>query len=122
MRYFAILLTMIFFWGCYPGEDALRTELCFTTQHHELIIPNINIYVKFNTTTFPGYDPDASFDRTLVSDANGRVCMKDFPLGEHWFVGIGYDEIIREQVIGQMRLRFDLTQLKVDTILYVGEE
>ena len=58
----------------------------------------------------------------LTSDANGRVCFNDIPLGNHWFVGIGYDEEIREQVIGNIDIRFDLSNLQVDQILYVGEE
>ncbi|NND07373.1 MAG: hypothetical protein HKN87_13430 [Saprospiraceae bacterium] len=107
--------------SCNKGGDR-TTHLCFTTQHHDLIIPNISIYVKYAATDFPGYEPIEQFDNTLVSDENGRVCMSNFPLGNHWFVAIGYDELIREQVIGAMMIRFDLSHLSADTILYVGEE
>lgn len=96
--------------------------MCFTTQHHDLVIPNITIYVKYATTEFPGYEPLDQFNKVLVSDENGRVCMSDFPLGNHWFIAVGYDELIREQVIGNIMIRFDFRQLQADTVLYVGEE
>jgi hypothetical protein len=103
-------------------SNELRTSICFTTQHHDEVIPNISIFVKYSTQDFPGYDPPEQFDDVIISDAQGKVCLNDFPLGHHWFVAIGYDELIREQVIGNMDLTFDLRNLKVDTIMYVGEE
>lgn len=113
----AILLTLL---GC-SGND-LRTRVCFTTHHHEKVIPNITIWVKFNSETFPGWDPPYNFDTSIESDENGRVCMNDFPLGHHWFVGFGYDPEIGQQVIGSWDYEFNLRNLEVDTILYVGEE
>ena len=110
------------FWQCSSSSNGLRTEACFTTQHHDKIIPNITVYVKFDAVDFPGYDDLESFNLRQTSDAQGRVCFRDFPLGDHWFVAIGYDEEIREQVIGNIDIRFDLSNLKVDQILYVGEE
>ncbi|NND32294.1 MAG: hypothetical protein HKN76_06845 [Saprospiraceae bacterium] len=107
--------------SCSQRSD-LRTNLCLITQHHDKVIPDITIYVKFNTDDFPGYDPPEQFDRVIVSDAQGKVCLSDFPLGHHWFVGIGYDEEIREQVIGNIDLYFDLRNLSAEAILYVGEE
>jgi hypothetical protein len=117
--WFSLSMTLT---DCTRADPNLRTEACFTTQHHEKVIPNIDVYVKFQTTAFPGYDHFEQFNIMKTSDANGRVCFRDLPLGDHWFVAIGYDEGIREQVIGSIDLRFDLKNLKVDQILYVGEE
>ncbi len=118
---FSLLLLLTFSLACNKGE-ALRTHLCFTTQHHEKVIPDITIYIRYNSDVFPGFDPPKNFDTFVVSDSKGRVCIQDFPLGNHWFVGFGYDPEIREQVYGAMDIRFDLRNLKVDTVLYVGEE
>lgn len=108
--------------GCTKNNLDRRSHICFTTQHHDLIIPNITIYVKYGATEYPGYEPLDQFHKVLTSDENGRVCMQDIPLGSHWFMAIGYDELIREQVIGNIPLRFDLNHLQIDTVLYVGEE
>ena len=107
--------------GCFRGNE-LRTSACFTTHHHEKVIPEITIWIKFDSDTFPGFDPPYNFDTSIESDANGRVCIQDFPLGHHWFVGFGYDPEIGQQVIGSWDFEFNLRNLKVDTIFYVGEE
>ncbi len=107
---------------CHAGENQIRTQACFTTQHHSKIIPNITVYVRLNTLDFPGYDNLDEFHLMATSNGQGRVCFDDMPLGDHWFVAIGCDEEIREQVIGNIDIRFDRSNLKVDQILYVGEE
>ncbi len=116
-----VLLTLNIL-GCTIGGNDVRTHVCFQTKHHEEVIPNITIYVKYGATEYPGYEPESQFHDVWTSDENGRVCMSDVPLGSHWFMAIGYDEKIREQVIGNMPLRLDLNNLTIDTILYVGEE
>lgn len=121
LQIFAVLLVFAFFYtDC--NEGGIETKACFTTQHHEEIIGDITVSVKFDATEFPGYDPSGDFDRQQVSDSQGNVCFKNIPFGTHWFVAIGYDEKIREQVIGQMLITFNFSTTQVDTILYVGEE
>jgi hypothetical protein len=116
-------LTVYFISGC---EDTFgpkqTTTIDLVTQHHDEIIPNIDIYVKYFTTDFPGFDNLETFDTILISNAAGRATLRNFPLGQHWFVGIGFDEKIKEQVYGAMDITFNLRNLTVDTILYVGEE
>ncbi len=126
IRHLSLLLLLLpiqlLLCGCSGVDSSQRTEACFTTQHHENVIPNIDVFVKFHTVEFPGYFPEEQFDLKLTSDAQGRVCFRDFPLGSHWFVGIGFDEEIREMVIGNNNYHFDLNNLKVEDILFVGEE
>ena len=98
------------------------TTIDFITQHHNEIIPNIHIYVKYFTTDFPGFDDMENFDTVIVSNSSGRASLRNFPLGNHWFVGVGFDEKIKEQVYGGLDVTFNLRNLMVDTILYVGEE
>ena len=119
--FFAILCVAAFFASC-EKSNTVHTQVNFTTQHHEKIIPNITVFVKYNTSEFPGYDPPDIFDDSAVSDDRGKVSFRDIPLGHHWFVGVGFDEEIKEQVIGNMDYQFDLRHLRLDTILYVGEE
>ena len=122
ISYLLALNLGVTFMSCNQADPNLRTQACFTTQHHNQIIPNIAVYVKFDAIDFPGYDNFNQFNLMQTSDRNGRVCFNDIPLGNHWFVAIGYDEEIREQVIGNIDIRFDLSNLRIDQILYVGEE
>ena len=107
--------------SCSKSAD-LRTSVCFTTKHHDKVISDITIYIKFNSEEFPGFDPQHNFDTFITSDNLGKVCMQDFPLGNHWFIGFGYDTEIGQQVYGALDIEFNLRNLRVDTILYVGEE
>jgi hypothetical protein len=117
-----MLFCFILLWlSCNKSAD-LRTSLCFTTRHHDLVIPDITIYIKYNSEVFPGFDPEHNFDTSSTSNKLGQVCMHDFPLGNHWFVGFGYDSLIRQQVYGALDIEFNLRNLRVDTILFVGEE
>ena len=114
----------IFIVGCSDtfGTSGQTTSVNFITRHHDEIIPNIEIYVKYFVTDFPGYEQFETFDTVLISSSSGRASLRNFPLGHHWFVAIGFDEKIREQVIGNIDLTFNLRNLQVDTIMYVGEE
>ena len=122
LLYFPLFAIGLLSLNCNQADNQIRTQACFTTQHHSKVIPNITVYVKLNTLDFPGYDNLEQFHLRADSDAQGRVCFNDIPLGDHWFVAIGFDEKIREQVIGNIDIRFDRSNLKVDQILYVGEE
>ena len=113
VRHLIYFLSLVLI-SCSSIGSSPRTQACFTTQHHEKIIPNIEVYVKFNTTEFPGYVDLDQFHMQLTSDANGRVCFNDIPLGNHWFVGIGYDEEIGRQGI----LIFDLISVICRWIKY----
>ncbi|MDH3651743.1 MAG: hypothetical protein OEQ53_18810 [Saprospiraceae bacterium] len=104
------------------GDNRPRTSLTITVQHHDRVISGIDVHVKFFATEFPGYDNWEQFDAIQRSDNQGQVRFADFPLGNHWFIGIGYDELIREQVIGNIDLRFDLANLSQDVVMYVSEE
>ena len=108
-------------WSC-NKEGSAQTEIRFQVRHHERFLPDVDIQVYLNQTEVPGLDELDQHDAIFTTDENGRAKLSAIPLGNHWFVALGYDEVIREQVIGHMPLRFDLSQLVQDTIMYVGEE
>ncbi len=76
-----LCLITLGFLGCDKVGRGGTTEVCFVTQHHEEIIPNIKIYVKYRTDEFPGYDSDLSFDAIWESDSRGQICVQGLPLG-----------------------------------------
>ena len=120
--FFSLLLCLVI-QSCDKTLGARQTtSIDFVTQHHSEIIPNIEIYVKYFTEDFPGFEDLETYDTMIVSNAAGRASFKNFPLGHHWFVGFGFDEKIQEQVYGALDITFNLRNLQVDTILYVGEE
>ena len=103
------------------GPIFLSTKVCFKTQHHERAVSPIDVYIQYGATGFPGYENLSVFDTMIVTDEFGDVCFPSVPLGKHYVVGIGYDDLLQEPVRGS--LPFEITNLRVpwDTILYISE-
>jgi hypothetical protein len=128
MRFFIVFgLISFLFAACrppLPDEIPLPTQLCVKTQHHHQPIPQANIYIKYNTESFPGYDRGADyFDAAFRTGANARGCLAPIPEGRHWLVAFGYDSLYYpHEVYGSMQIEVSLNgQAKIDTILYVSE-
>jgi hypothetical protein len=118
---FAFVLVLVF--GCkpYPETIELPTSVCLRVQHHTLPIPDAQLYIIYNTDTFPGYDkPESYFDEKMVADDQAQLCFKSVPEGNHWVVGYGYDGAY--DLLGSMRIHIDLKNRPViDTIFYMSE-
>lgn len=97
---------------------------CVTTQHHDLIIGDIKVYVKYNATdfNFPGYEDIAEYDTVFTTNAQGKGCIENLPIGKHWLVGIGFDPAINQGIEGRDFVEVSFENPEVDMILYVGEE
>lgn len=107
-------------------SDAPRilNQTCVTTQHHELIIGEIDIYVKYDATdfNFPGWEDLAEYDTVFTTNAAGRGCINNLPIGKHWLVGLGFDNQINQTIKGRVFVDISFENPEVDMILYVGEE
>lgn len=107
-----------------PETLPLPTRICVRTQHHAQPIPHATVYIKYFTTTFPGYhQPPSYFDASFETGPNGRGCMEAVPEGKHWLVAFGYDSLhVPPEVFGSMPVDISLNgRAKLDTTLYVSE-
>ncbi|MEM6318406.1 MAG: hypothetical protein AAF960_12105 [Bacteroidota bacterium] len=120
-----LFILLLGFVAC-QSKPTVRTlnRTCVTTQHHELIIDDIDVYIKYDATdfNFPGWEDLAEYDTVFTTDAVGRGCMDNLPIGTHWFVGLGFDEDINFAVKGRALVDISFAEPEVDFILYVGEE
>ncbi len=107
------------------GTIPISTEICIEARHHDVPHPELNIFLKYNVDTFPGYYNEASwYDTMLVTDAAGRACVGPVPPGKHWIIGLGFDEHAQQllPVFGRLPVVVDLEKKpKIDTILYLYE-
>ncbi len=121
--------TTLIYTQCRPTDEGgtlpLPTSICLTTKHHEIPVPGMNVLLKYNIDTFPGYyNPIEYYDTLLISDAQGRVCVGAVPLGKHWAVALGVDEHAQQivPVYGRLPIVIDLEKrMKVDTVVYLYE-
>ncbi len=117
-------LTMFLFLmvsSCVKKEPVPQSKICFTTYHHERIIPHTKIHVKYHAERFPGYDDRSVYDTHFDTDDNGQVCVIGTPIGIHWFAGFGTDSLLQEEVFGSRRINVSWAGYQLDTIIYVSE-
>ena len=125
-KLYLLLPLFCFLIACQKSEDVARTlnRTCVTTQHHELIIGDIDVYVKYDATdfNFPSFEDLAEYDTVFTTDAVGRGCITNLPIGKHWLVGLGFDPQINLAIKGRAFVDISFENPEVDMILYVGEE
>jgi len=124
MRYLLVLFPILLC-ACKKEKAAvILNQTCVTTQHHELIIGNIDIYIKYDASdfNFPGYEDLAEYDTIFSTNRVGMACINNLPTGRHWMVGLGYDETLKLPVKGRTFLNISFEQPEQEIILYVGEE
>ncbi len=68
-------------------------------SHHEKPIPNCVVYIKFNTSDFPGESP-TNYDGSVTADSKGEYTFPKVYAGDYYLYGIGYDNAIMEIVKG----------------------
>ncbi len=107
--------------SCVDNEPVIQSQICFTTYHHERVIPHTKVYVKYYAERFPGYDDRSVYDTHFDTDGSGQVCMVDVPIGIHWFACFGVDSLIGEDVFGSRRINVPSSAYQLDTIIYVSE-
>lgn len=121
-----LLLTISCFFLACRQKETLRilNKTCVTTQHHDLIIGDIDVYIKYDATdfNFPGWEDLAEYDTVFTTNAVGNGCITNLPIGKHWLVGLGFDTAINTAIKGRIFLDISFEKPEVDLILYVGEE
>ncbi len=93
-------------------------------MHHDVPVPDVNVFIKYNQVEFPGYDKPATyFDTLLVSNEKGLVTLQPILQGRHWAVAFGASEHgIVLPIYGSMPFYIDLdSHPVVDTIIYTFE-
>lgn len=125
MKRLLYFLLPLFFLSCQKEETPrIFNRTCITTQHHELIIGDIDVYVKYNATdfNFPGWEDLAEYDTVFTTNAVGKGCIENLPIGKHWLVGLGFDDAINLGIKGRAFVDISFAEPEIDMILYVGEE
>jgi hypothetical protein len=115
--------------ACHRGDEVveipLPTRLCVQTYHHEFPIPEANVFVKYNSDVYPGFDQPATyFDTTFQTGANADGCLAALPIGTHWLIAYGADWQggTPLPVYGSLKITIDLeANTTIDTVLYVSE-
>lgn len=88
-----ISLSVIFFsfsiYSCKKNKIGGKATLKGVVLHHNKPIPNAYVYIKYNTTEFPG-DDYTLYDTYVQADASGNYSIP-FYKGTYYVFGYGFD-------------------------------
>lgn len=121
-----LLITGLLFLSCNKNDehnDAGQVivkgtnKLIVTVTHHTYNLPDIEVYLKYNTTTFPGTDTSL-YDWNTRSDPSGIAVFDNMFQGNYFLYAKGFDTGIGENVIGASPVVLSSTTL-VNNELYI---
>ena len=87
LSFIAFLLT--FFVACKKNQVGGKATLKGVVAHHGKPIPNAVVYIKFNTSEFPG-DDGTTYNTSVTADAQGNYSI-DFYKGTYYVYAVGLD-------------------------------
>lgn len=102
LKSFAILLfglALVTTSSCHKEGIGGGASILGTVYHHDKAIPYCMVYIKFNTTDFPGENP-ADYDSQVTADKDGKFSIPKLYKGDYYLYGIGTDNSIQEIVKG----------------------
>ena len=85
------LITILFFAinSCKKNQLGGKATVKGVVMHHEIPVPDAYVYIKFNTSEFPGEDPKL-YDTYVQADANGNYKIS-FYRGTYYLYASGID-------------------------------
>lgn len=101
-------IVSLFFVSCKKNEEHNNAgqvivkgtnKLIVTVAHHTYTLPDIHVYLKNNTTVFPGSDTSL-YEWNTLSDPSGIAVFEDLFPGNYFLYAEGFDQGIGMNVIG----------------------
>lgn len=92
-------------------------KLIVTVAHHTYTLPDIAVYLKYNTTVFPGSDTSL-YDWHTLSDPSGIAVFDNLFQGNYFLYAKGFDQGIGMNVMGASPVVLNSSSL-VNNELYV---
>ncbi len=89
---FSILLIIISLSlsSCKKEGPGGKSSVSGNVKHHQELIPNAIVYIKYGATEFPGGDVSL-YDDKVTSDTNAHFEFKELQKGDYYLYGVGYD-------------------------------
>jgi hypothetical protein len=92
------LLILFFSLSCKKNQLGGKSTVKGKVMHHEKIIPNAIVYIKFNAKEFPGEDA-SNYSTSVRADNEGSYSFKCYK-GDYYLYGVGFDNSINKAVVG----------------------
>jgi hypothetical protein len=81
-------------------------SVCATAKHHNWVVPEVDMYLKYNTEVSAGWDYK-KYDKHIVADTSGKACFDSLPLGSHCIMVLGYDRLFGADIYGYSIIKIE---------------
>jgi hypothetical protein len=85
-----IIACITLFAACKKNELGGKSTIKGTVAHHDKLIANATVYIKFNTQDSPGSDL-SKYDAHVKADASGNYEFTSVYKGEYYLYAVGED-------------------------------
>ena len=97
--------------------------LNITALHHNWPVHFLDVYLKYDTTSWPGTDPTL-YDAVTQTGQNGNCSFDKLYTGTYYIYATGYDPAVDTTVIGYLPVvitRDNITDHALSVTMYVSE-
>lgn len=123
---FFLLIVALSFYTCKKGDTPGSSSsgeitvqgnvtVVVDITHHFWGVPSIPVYIKFNTTEWPGRDT-ALYDEVAITNHDGSVQFTHFLPGNFEIYSAGWDSIWGGYVLGYNN--FNITKADANNTIY----
>jgi hypothetical protein len=95
----SVLILLFAVMSCRKEGTGGKSSVSGNVKHHERLIPNAVVYIKYGAKSFPGTDV-SEYDASVTADANAHYEFKDLRKGDYYLYGTGYDNMGGHTVTG----------------------
>lgn len=90
--FFALLLaiTSMLLNSCHKEGIGGKASISGLVKHHDALIPNATVYIKYGATEFPGVDVSI-YDESVIADAKANYEFVNLYKGDYFIYGVGID-------------------------------
>jgi uncharacterized GH25 family protein len=89
---FSVASSMLFLSACSKAGKGGDASIQGKVLHHETIIPNARVFVKYDKTEFPGADT-TKYDDVVNADNQGNYVFSGLKKGKYYLYGVGKDGV-----------------------------
>lgn len=106
---------VLFFSACHKEGTGGKSSVSGSVKHHDKLIPNSVVYIKYGSTEFPGTDV-SKYDASFPTGADAHYEFKDLRKGDYYLYGFGYDNAIMGTVSGGVGIKLKYNKAIVTDI------